>query len=143
MGLALFTEAISDGLARIVFAHPGILVFDIEGHDLTQPRDCFLQGAHRGVEEVLQVAVLKRALFFAQPAFTGHGPLHIKAIRQIAVEHRTKAQFQHQQGMLDQKGAHLATIVVALLDFHEQGFDVGAFGMWAFARSGRIRGGIR
>jgi len=32
--------------------------------------------------------------------------------------------------MLDQKGAQLATVLVAFLDLDEQGFDVGAFGMF-------------
>ncbi len=46
---------------------------------------------HAGVEEVLQMVVIQGALFFAQPAFTGDSPLHIKAIGQIAVEHGTEA----------------------------------------------------
>jgi hypothetical protein len=56
-----------------------------------------------GVEEVLQMVVIQRALFFAQPAFTRHGALHIKAVGQIAVEHGTQAQFEHKQRMFDQK----------------------------------------
>ena len=34
MGLTLLAEAILDGLTQVVLAHPGILVFHIEGHDL-------------------------------------------------------------------------------------------------------------
>ncbi len=73
---------------------------------------------------------------------TSHGALHIKAVGEIAVEHRTEAQFQHEQGMLDQKGAQLATVLVAFLDLDEQGFDVGAFGMRAFAGTRGNRHGI-
>ena len=58
---------------------------------------------HGGMEEVLQVAVVQRALFFAQPAFTRHGALHVKAVGQIRAQHGTEAQFEHEQRMFDQK----------------------------------------
>src|SRR5437588_9651373 len=44
-GLTLFTEAIFDRLAEIVLTDPGILVLDIDGHDLSQPWD-FLEASH-------------------------------------------------------------------------------------------------
>ena len=100
-GLTLLAEAIFDRLAHVVLAHPGILVLHIDGHNLAQAWDFLLQGMHAGVEEVLQVVVIQGALFLTQPAFTGHGPLHVKAIGQFRVAHRTEAQFEHEQRMLD------------------------------------------
>jgi len=41
-GLPVFAEAVFDRLARIIFAHSGILVLDVEGDDLAQARDFLL-----------------------------------------------------------------------------------------------------
>ncbi len=75
----------------------------VKGHDLAETQGLFTQGLHHLNEQSLQHGLLEGALFLTQPASSRHGALDIEAIGLADVEEQTKAQFEHQQGMLHQK----------------------------------------
>src|SRR5205085_11425971 len=68
-----------------------------------------------------------------------NGFVGIKAIGSVGIEHEVEAQFDDQQGMLEQEAAQLAGVDEAFILADEKGFEVGAFGMgraaWARALS--------
>jgi len=70
-----------------------------------------------------------------EQAGTGHRALDIKTIGLLHIEHWPKAEFQDEQGTLDQKAAQLGAVGIALGELDEQGFDVSAWRMWAFAQT--------
>jgi len=63
---------------------------------------------------------------------------HLKAVRQVPVEDRPEAQFEHEKGMLQQKAAQLGTGGQAFLEFEQEGFHIGALRMRALAWPARI-----
>jgi len=111
---------------RIVFAHPGVEVGDIESHRFAQAGDLLAQRLHGGGKEVLQQTVRQFPLLVAQPAITGDGARYIKALRLGDIHMQAKAWFDHQQGMLEQEGAQVGARGKAFAHFDEQGFEVGA-----------------
>lgn len=81
------------------------------------------------MQQVLQHHLVELAQFLAQPVATGKGALDIKAVRSTWVKLQLEAQFDDEQGMLDEKVSELAAVDQAFLDAHQKGFEVGAFGV--------------
>jgi len=86
-------EAAFDVNTRIIFAHPGVDVLDIEGHRFAQPRNLFLESRHGRPQEGLKQAVIKGMQVLTQPVLTGDGLLEIKAVGLGWVQLQAKAQF--------------------------------------------------
>jgi hypothetical protein len=54
--------------------------------------------------------LIQEALLLTQPAIAGQGALHVKAVGLPAIEDGTKAQLEHQQGMLQQKAPQVDAV---------------------------------
>ena len=102
--------------AWIVFAHPGIDVLHIEGHGFAHARNFLPKGMDGGMEEILQKRAIQLLQLLAQPICTRNALLGIKTIRLAGIEDQTKAQFNHQQGMLEQKVPQVRGVAHVLLD---------------------------
>ena len=116
---------------------------DIEGHGFAQARDFRAQGLDRGDEQGLQHGLREGAVFLGEPARGGHGALNIKAVGLGDIEHGTKAQFEHQEGMLHEIAAQLGTVLEPFLDFEQQRLHISALGMGTLARLGRLKQRLR
>jgi hypothetical protein len=63
---------------------------------------------------------------------------HLKAVGLGAIEDGPQAQFQDQQGMIEQKAAQVGARGEAFLDFEQEGFHIGALRMRALAWPGSV-----
>src|SRR2546421_11380068 len=81
------------------------------------------------MQESLQQLGIEVLQVLAQPVVTGNGLLDIKAIGLRGIEVQAKAQFDHQQRMLEQEAPQLARIYQAFANAQQKGLEVGAFGM--------------
>ena len=133
-GLLIFLEAFADIGAPVVFFDPGVDMGHVEGHDLAQTRDLFAQGLHGFEEEGLQHRLLEAALFLAQPASRGHGALDIEAVGLADIEDGTKAQFEHQQGMLHEEAAQARAGGQVFLHLEQESLDVSTLWVSSLAR---------
>ena len=141
--LLIFLEALFDVGTRVVLFDVGVDVGDIEGHGFAQARDFLTQSLDGGDEQGLQHGLREGTLFLGEPASRGHGALDIKAVGLAAIEHGTKAQLEHEEGMLHQVAAQLGTMLEPFLDFEQQCLDIGAVGMGTLARLGRLKQRLR
>ncbi|HET7637680.1 MAG TPA: hypothetical protein VFK47_02975, partial [Ktedonobacteraceae bacterium] len=128
-GLLVFTEAITQSHARIVLFDPGVDMLDIKGDDFPQAGDLVLESANRGVQEGLQQGRITGAQFLAQPPVTRKGVVAVKAVRGAGIQCKLKAQFDDEQGMLEEEAAQVTGVDQAFADADEEGFEVGTFGM--------------
>ena len=115
----------------------------IKGHHFPQPGDFLAQVTHGSPQQALQHGLRQAVLFGTQPASAGHRFAHVKAVGQVAIEHRAEAQFEHEQGMLLQKAAQLGAGDQAFLDCEQEGFHIRALGMGPLAGLGGVDGGVR
>src|SRR5712691_11648714 len=81
------------------------------------------------MQEGLQQLGIEALQVLAQPVVTGKGLLDIKAIGLRGVQVQAKAQFDHQQRMLEQEATQLTGVAQAFAYTQQKGFEVGAFGM--------------
>ncbi len=115
----------------------------VEGHGFPQARDLLEQSLHSGGEQLFEQAVIERALLLGEPASAGHGALYIKAVGQFDIEHRSEAELEHEQGVLDQEATQVSAIGIAFGELDEQGFDVGAWRVRTLARTQRVERRLR
>jgi hypothetical protein len=54
-------------------------MLDIDGNDLSQPRNLLAQSAHRACQQEAQVLMVERLLLETQPAFARQRPFDIEA----------------------------------------------------------------
>src|SRR5579859_595164 len=121
--------------APIVLFHPSVDVLDIEGDDLTQTGNLFLEITHGRCQKGLEQGGIKGAQFFAHPILTRERFLAVKAIESTRIQFEVKAQFDNEEGMLEQEAAELTGVDQTFTDTHQKGFDVGDFGMaWSPTR---------
>jgi hypothetical protein len=69
------------------------------------------------------------AQFLSEPKAARQRLLDIKARGSARIEHEMEAQFDHEQGMLQQKAAQLRGVGEAFLLADEEGLEIGALGM--------------
>ncbi len=131
--LAVGVIAVSDIRFQVVFLHPGIDMRDIDGHSLAQGGDFLLEGLDGLAQQRTRQRIVQRLLLVAQPAVAGYGLRHIKSIELGRISHRVKAQFQHQQRMLEQKAAQLGHVGFVFTQLDQQRLEIGCFGMWRLA----------
>ena len=133
-----FVIAVFDIDPLIVLFHPGVDVFHIKRDDLAQARDLLLQIMDGGLEKRLQEAMIEMVLLVAQPPIAGNGARDIEAIGLAEIEVGTKAQFEHQEGMIQQVGAAARRAQQMFVDADERGFEVGTLGMAGTAWAARL-----
>src|SRR5258708_39204320 len=88
-----------------------------------------MQCAYSSVQEGLQKRGIEVAQLLAQPELARQRVFDIKAVRGAGIKDQTKAQFDDEQGVAEQKAAQLRGVKQAFADTDEKGFEVGAFGM--------------
>jgi hypothetical protein len=139
LGLALLAEAVFHRDARVVLFDIGIDMLDIVGHHLAQAGDLGLEGMHRLSEQLGQQVGIEPLEDVIQMARARHGLGHIEAIRLVQVEVGTKAQFQHEQRVIQQVGPPAWGGTQMFADPDQQGFEVGTLGMTGIAGSAWAR----
>jgi len=137
--LALFVVALFNIGPQVILLDMGIDVGHIESDHFAQTGDVGAQVLDGGHQQSLQHGLLQGTLLFREPASGGHGALHIKAVREVAMEHRPQADLEHEQGILDEEAAQSRTVGVALTELDEQGFEVGGWWMWALAGTSGVK----
>lgn len=91
---------------------------------------------HGGPQGRLQEGGVQMLRPVAQRAVAGDGALHVEPVGLRGVPHRTKAQLQHEQRMLDQELAPVRDLHLLFTELDQQGFDVGRPRMGRRARPG-------
>src|SRR5258708_21610382 len=81
------------------------------------------------MQEILQQRVVKMTEFLAEPKGARERVLTVKAIGGAGIKHQMKAQFDDEQGMLEEEAAQLAGGEKPFADAQQEGFEVGTFGM--------------
>src|SRR5579859_3306331 len=84
--------------------------------------------------------MIELAQLLAQPEAGGQGGFHIEAVGLAGIKHQLEAQLDHQERMLEQKGAQVRRVAQAFLNADEKGFEIGAQGMTVRASKGGALG---
>ncbi len=79
-------------------------MLDIKGHDVAQAGDFGVQRLHALLEQIRQQTRVQRPQDVVQVAGRGNRFRHIEAIGLREVDVQTKAQFEHQQRVIEQVG---------------------------------------
>jgi hypothetical protein len=74
----------------------------------------------------LQEALVKGAQFLAQSLLTGKRVVDIEAIGSTWGQFQMEAQFDDEQGMLEQKATKLTGVDQSFADANQKGFEIGA-----------------
>ena len=91
------------------------------------------------LQERLQQGGIEAAQFLAQPELTGQRVLDIKAIGRVRIKDQSKAQFDDQERMPQQKAAQLGGVEQAFANAQQEGFEVGAFRVGRPSTRGPLR----
>ena len=144
LGLAVFAIAVFHRDAWVVLFDIGIDVLDVVDHDLAQARDLGLERLHGLSEQLGKPPAVQSAQDGVQVAYAGHGLVETQAIECGDIQVWTEAQFQHQQGVVQQVGPPVRGRVEMFANPDEQGFDVGTGRMtgasWARRLSSWLQG---
>jgi hypothetical protein len=127
-GNARFVIAICNIGTPVVFLHPSIDVFHVEGDNLTEARDLFLKSGNGGGKQVGEQATIELPQFFAKPIACGERGLDIKAVVSGEIKLEIKAELNDEQRMLEEKLAQLFGVDQAFFDVQQVGCEGMAVG---------------
>ncbi len=118
-------EPVGDRLFGVVLAHPTHDVLDIHSHGGGEAGDQGGGRPHGAGQQGGQGRLIEGALLVAQPPVARHGARRIEAVGTRWIEDGTKAEFEDEQRMGQQKRSQLGDVRLPFVQFDEQGFDIG------------------
>jgi len=113
----------------LLLLDPGRQVRDVEGHDLAETRNLFLEGVNRASQQIGEEPAIELAQFLTQPEAGGESLLPVEAVRLGEIEDEMEAQFHDEQRVCDENVASWSGGEEALADADEEGFERSRFGM--------------
>ena len=126
LGLLVFLEAFGNIGTKVVLFHVGVDVLDIVGDDFARARNFPLQGLHALCKQVRQQALIQGFEHGVQMTHAGDGVCHVEAVGLRQVDVGAKAQFKHQERMIEQVGTPARSREVVLADPDQRRFEIGA-----------------
>jgi len=111
-------------------------VLDINRDGGAQAGDLVLEGVDGPTQQRLEQHIVQVLLPVAQPTRTGDGALDINAIGLCQGGHRMEADLQHEERMIDEKGAQVRDVLLVLTELDQQRLDIGGRRVGRGARAG-------
>src|SRR5579885_674530 len=124
-----FVVAFRDIRTLVVFFHPGVHMGHIEGDDLTESGDLFLEITHGGREQGLEQVWVQGAQLVRKPLTAGKGLLDVKTIGHASIQMQAKAELNDEQGMALEEATELSGVDESFAKTQEKGFEIGALRM--------------